>query len=81
MALWGMLMRVLYRRYGESDFPDPVRQSIHVVLLVQFLHFGGGISAQTVAIIRMLVVLEGFRWMARRAGLAKLGAVAPREIA
>jgi len=81
MALWGMLLRVLYRRYGEAEFSDPVRQSIHVVLLVEFLHFGGGISAQTVAILRILALLEGYRWIARRAGLVRLGAVTPREIA
>jgi hypothetical protein len=76
MALWGMLMRALYRRYGESPFPDPVRQAIHVVLLVQFLHFGAGISAQTVTVLRILVLIEGFRWLARRAGLVRLGEVA-----
>lgn len=75
MVLWGAWMRGLYRRYGESTVPDPVRRAIHLVLLIQFLHFGGGIAAQTVALVRTLVLLEAYRWIARRTGLLRWGPV------
>jgi hypothetical protein len=69
MALWGIAMRFLYRRYGEGTALDPVRRAIHIVLLVQFVHFGGGLAPQTVAVLRILVVLELLRWLGRRTGL------------
>jgi hypothetical protein len=71
MVLWGFVMRGLYRRYGESAEPDPVRQSIHMVLIVLFLHFGAGIAAQSVGVARTLLLLEAFRWLARRMGLVR----------
>jgi hypothetical protein len=69
MALWGVGMRFLYRRYGEGTGLDPVRRAIHIVLLVQFAHFGGGLAPQTVAVLRILVVLELLRWLGRRTGV------------
>ena len=78
MALWGFLMRVFYRRYGESAVPDPVRHAVHMVLLVLFVHFGAGIAAQVVAVVRTVLLIEAYRWIARRAGLVTLTEVAPR---
>ena len=72
MALWGFVMRALYRRYGESTQPDPLRHAIHILLLVQFLHFGAGIAAQSVGVARTLLLLEAFRWLARRTGLVRV---------
>ena len=69
LALWGIAMRFLYRRYGEGRALDPVRRAIHIVLLVQFVHFGGGLAPQTVAVLRILVVLELLRWLGRRTGV------------
>jgi hypothetical protein len=72
MALWGFGMRALYRRYGESTEPDPMRHAVHMVALVQFLHFGGGIAADCVGVARTLLLLEAYRWMARRTGLVRV---------
>jgi hypothetical protein len=69
MALWGVALRFLYRRYAESGTLDPVLCAIHLVLLVQFVHFGGGLAAQIVAVVRTTLVLEVFCWLGRRTGL------------
>jgi hypothetical protein len=83
MALWGLAMRFLYRRYAEAAGLDPVRRAIHVVLLIQFVHFGGGLAGQGAAILRTLVLLEAYRWIGRRAGwveIVRCGSVeAPRS--
>lgn len=68
MALWGLALRFLYRRYGETVGVDPVRRAIHVVLLIQFAHFGGGLAGQSASMLRTLVLLEVLRWIGRRAG-------------
>jgi hypothetical protein len=72
MALWGVVLRFLYRRYGEALTLDPVRRAIHIVLLIQFAHFGGGIAAQAVGILRIMIVLEAYRWISRQAGLIEV---------
>jgi hypothetical protein len=69
MALWGVALRFLYRRYGEALALDPVRRAIHIVLLIQFAHFGGGLAAQAVGVLRIMIVLEAYRWISRQAGL------------
>jgi len=69
MALWGIALRFLYRRYGEGRGLDPVRRAIHIVLLIHFVHFGGGLAAQGVSVLRIVVLLEVLRWLARRAGV------------
>jgi len=69
MAIWGLALRFLYRRYGWSAECDPVRQAIHVVLLVQFAHFEGGLAPQTVGVIRALLLLEGYLLLSRHFGL------------
>jgi hypothetical protein len=69
MVLWGAAMRFFYRRYGEARGIDPVRRAIHILLLIQFVHFGGGLAAQSVLLFRTLILLEGYRWLARRMGL------------
>jgi hypothetical protein len=72
MALWGAVLRFLYRRYGEAVTLDPVRRAIHIVLLIQFVHFGGGLAAQAVSVLRILLVLEAYRWISRQAGLIEV---------
>lgn len=75
MALWGVLLRFLYRRYGEADGADPVRRAIHIVLLVQFAHFGGSLAAQMVTVVRSLILFEAYLWFGQRIGLLELRAV------
>lgn len=74
MALWGLGLRFLYRRYGEASSLDPVRRAIYIVLLVQFAHFGGGLAGQSAALVRTLILLELYRWIGRRAGWVKIEA-------
>jgi hypothetical protein len=72
MMLWGVALRFLYRRYGEAESLDPVRRAIHIVLLIQFAHFGGGLAAQAVGVFRIMIVLEAYRWLSRRAELLEM---------
>jgi hypothetical protein len=72
LAVWGTVIRFFYRRYGFGKEFDPVRRAIHVVLLIQFIHFGGGIAGQGVVVVRTLILLEGFLWLARRTGLLRV---------
>jgi hypothetical protein len=72
MALWGVVLRFLYRRYGEAMTLDPIRRAIHIVLLIQFAHFGGGLAAQAVGVLRIMIVLEAYRWISRQAGLIEI---------
>jgi hypothetical protein len=69
MAVWGGVLRWFYRRYGEGDGVDPIRRAVHIVLLIQFAHFGGGLAAQSVMVLRTLLLIEGYRWLARQAGM------------
>jgi hypothetical protein len=72
MALWGVALRFLYRRYGEGLTLDPVRRAIHIVLMIQFVHFGGGLAAQAVSVLRIMLVLEIYRWISRQSGLLEV---------
>lgn len=69
MAIWGILLRLYYRTYGESEALDPIRRAMHMLLLIQFLHFEAGVAQPTVMVIRTLLVLEAYRFAARRFGL------------
>jgi len=69
MALWGVVLRLLYRRYAGSAGLDPVRRAVYMLLLIQFVHFGGGLAAQSVGVFRTLLILEAFCWVCRRLGL------------
>lgn len=69
MALWGVVLRLLYRRYAGSAGLDPVRRAIYMLLLIQFVHFGGGLAGQSVGVFRTLLILEAFCWVCRRLGL------------
>jgi hypothetical protein len=75
MALWGLALRWLYRRYGEAAGLDPVRRAVHIVLLVQFVHFGGGLATMLVSVTRIIVALEIYRWIGRRMGMVRLDPV------
>jgi hypothetical protein len=66
------VLRFFYRRYGQAAGLDPVRRAIHIVILIQFVHFGGGLAAQVILLIRTLILLEAFLWIARRAGLIRM---------
>ncbi len=71
MALWGVAIRLVYRRYASSAGLDPVRRAIYMLLLIQFIHFGGGLAGQSVGLIRTLILLEVFCWAGRRLGLIR----------
>jgi hypothetical protein len=77
MALWGAAMRFLYRRYGEAEGVDPIRRASHVLLLIQLVHFGGSLSAQTADLVRTLIVLELFCLLSRRLGWIESRPVKP----
>jgi hypothetical protein len=72
MAIWGTAIRFFYRRYGAGKGLDPIRRATHIVLLIQFIHFGGGIAGQGVLVIRTLILIEAFLWFARRTGLLRV---------
>ncbi len=71
MALWGVLLRFFYRRYGGVASVDPVRGAIHIVVLIRFAHFGGGLAPELVLLLRTLIVLEAYCWLSRRMGLLR----------
>jgi len=79
MGLWGLVLRWYYRHYGESTDLDPIRRAVHMLLLIQFLHFEAGIAQPSVMVIRTLIVLEAYRFVARRFGLTRRipGSAAP----
>ena len=72
MAIWGTAIRFCYRRYGAGKQQDPVRKATHILLLIQFIHFGGGLAGHGVLLIRTLILIEAFRWFARRTGLLRV---------
>ena len=63
--MWGVGLRLYYRRYGEKTELDPVRRAIHLALLIQFMHFESGIAGPTVMLVRTLLVLEAYRLVGR----------------
>jgi hypothetical protein len=72
MAVFGAALRFFYRRYGEGKRLDPVRRATHIVLLIQFIHFGGGLAGHSVMVLRTLILIEAYRWFSRRAGLLRI---------
>lgn len=78
MAIWGVILRLYYRAFGESRDLDPIRRAIHLVLLIQILHFESGIAFSTVMIVRTLLVLEVYRFVGRRFSLTER--VDPRDL-
>jgi hypothetical protein len=72
LAIWGTAIRFFYRRYGAGNRLDPIRRATHIVLLIQLIHFGGGIAGQGVLVIRTLILIEAFLWFARRTGLIRV---------
>lgn len=79
MAFWGATVRLVYRRYAGSAGLDPVRRAIYMLLLIQFVHFGGGIAGQSVNVVRTLMILEVFCWVCRRLGLIQSAPVGAAE--
>lgn len=72
MALFGMCLRLLYRRYGEGSGIDPFRRAAHMAVLVDITHFDGGIAGQTAGLIRLLLMFEAVIWLGRRLGQLEL---------
>jgi hypothetical protein len=66
MAILGVGVRFLYRRYGEAGTESPVLLATHIMLLVQVAHLGSSLAAAFVLIVRTLVLLELLRWFCRR---------------
>lgn len=69
MGLWGALMRLLYRRYGEFAGGGPVRRAIHVLMVYYFATVGGSLAGLIAGLPRTLAMLEVLRWLGRRSGL------------
>jgi hypothetical protein len=72
MALLGLTMRFLYRRYGEAPTVDPVRQAIHIYLVIQVLHIGD-VAGGIVGVVRTLILLEALFWLGRQYGFIGSG--------
>lgn len=66
MVVLGLIMRWLYHVFGDSR--DPVFLAIHMGLLVKFAHLGS-VSGGFAGITRFVLLVLGFRWLARRTGL------------
>jgi hypothetical protein len=72
MALLGLVMRLLYRRYGEGDTLDPVRRAVHIMLLIQVAHLGW-LATSLVMVSRTLILLELLFWAGRHYGFLEGG--------
>ncbi len=72
MAILGMAMRILYRRYAESETFDPVRKAVHILVIVLLAHIGGSLAPMLVGFVRILLLLAFLRWIGRRTGLLVL---------
>ncbi len=68
MALIGMAMRALYRRYAEGEALDPVNRAVHILVIVMLAHHGGSLAPMLVAFVRILLLLAFLRWLGRRTG-------------
>ncbi len=71
MALWGLVMRALYRRFAGSRHLDPVRRAVQVLLLIMFVHWAGGIAGDIVNLVRFLVLIWAYQFIAGRLGLIR----------
>jgi hypothetical protein len=65
MMLFGVLMRWVYRRYGESQAVDPQRRALYIVMLLTFLQFDGGVANSLVTMVRTILAVEILRWISR----------------
>ncbi len=73
MALWGLMLRWIYRRYGEGAGLDPIRRATFIVLLVSIAHMcEGHIAGHVNGLIRLLILLEAYRWFGRRTELLEV---------
>ena len=68
MAVFGLVLRLLYRRYGEGLGMDPIRRAAHMALLVHVTHFDGGIAGHTAGLIRTVILFEAVIWLGKRLG-------------
>jgi hypothetical protein len=68
MAVFGVVLKLMYRRYGEGTGLDPIRRAAHMAILVHVTHFDGGIAGHTSGLLRNLVMFEGVIWLGRRLG-------------
>jgi len=69
MALWGIAMRALYRRFGQAPRDAPVSRILHMMVVIEFAHWGGGIASGVVGLTRTLLVLAAMSWVGRNWGL------------
>ena len=68
MVLFGALIRMLYRRYGEGMEFDPIRRAAHMAIVVHITHFDGGIAGHSAGLLHILVMFEGVIWLGHRLG-------------
>ena len=81
MALLGMAMRILYRRYAEGETFDPVRKAVHILVIYLLAHIGGSMAPMFVAFVRVLLLLAILRWFGRRTGMLVAGPLPAASIA
>lgn len=70
LGLWGMTLRLLYRRYGDTPGLDPIRRAIHVLMVFQVIHYGA-IAPGAVGMVRTLILLEAMLWIGLQSGLVQ----------
>lgn len=68
MLLWGIAMRWFYRRYAESRNLDPINRAMSVLVLVEMVHYGGGLAFNTVHLLRTVLIVELMLWFFRYIG-------------
>jgi hypothetical protein len=66
--LIGLLLRWIYRRYGEGGRDDAIRKAVYVALLVHSMGFEGNISVLLAGYVKMLVFLHGTIWLMQKLG-------------
>ncbi len=74
MALMGLTLRWIYRRYGAEGALDPVPNAVYVVVLLTISQLEGNLAAVVVGMGRWLVLIEALRWIGRRYRLTEAGA-------
>ena len=77
MALLGLVMRWLYRRYIEGYGHDPIHRAIGILLAIEVAHLGASLAATVVAVLRTIVLLEAMRFVGRHLGLVEPAPVTP----
>lgn len=69
MAMLGVTLRLLYRRYGVALGADPVRRAVYMIVLFQIMNLDGSLAVAFVYLFRTILMLEVMRWLGRASGV------------